>query len=222
MSSGLTDLTVGSSLTGATIWVEDGVVYYQAPSPLPPGASQDDFSIRGLSPSGEQVSDRCNIGLQSSAEGAEDLPQPTPPPPAPPELTAPEEPATGQDIQVPGTPETSAAPESSETPSAASTPTESQERFSGPPIPGMPDYSLPHPGLPGSAPSASDSPPSPDREAAEDSAPEGSAGQEEDSELAVTGLSTLHAVTAVVLALFAILAGAAAVFLAARRSHSPR
>ncbi|MCH8569910.1 hypothetical protein LSI54_00820 [Nesterenkonia sp. AY15] len=202
MSSGLTDLTVGSSLTGATIWIDGGVVYYQAPSPLPPGSAQDDFAVRGISPSGERVADRCNIGLQSTSEGADDAVQPTPP----------QEPDAGEDIPAPVTPET---PEAAETPSAASTPAEASETFSGPPIPGMPGYSLPGRDASGTSPSASAAQPT---EASEQAAPSELA---EDSELAATGLNTLQAFNAVVLALVAILAGAAAMVVAARRSDSP-
>lgn len=193
MSGGLSDLTAGSSLTGATIWIEGGVVYYQAPSPLPRGASQDDFAVRGVSPNGEPVSDRCNIGLQSTPGDDDGAEQSTPP----------EQDEDAADAAAPG------APDATQTPSSASASAEgATESSSGPPIPGMPGYSLPEPSS--SSTTASASP-----EQTEDP-PQ----QAHDSELAATGVSTLQTVTAVVLALVAILAGAAAMVPAARRPDS--
>lgn len=201
MSSNLSELTVGSSLTGATIWIEAGVVYYQAPSPLPPGAAQDDFAVRGVAPNGDPVSDRCNIGLQATSENLDDAAQPSPP----------EEIGAPGGIAAPGTPELPGTPEAS--PSSASTSTDTDAPpLSGPPIPGMPGYSLPEQGASSVSPTASASAPD---QPAEDP---GSG----DAELAVTGLSGLQTFTAVVLALVAVLAGGAAIVLAARRSDSLR
>lgn len=201
MSSNLSELTVGSSLTGATIWIEAGVVYYQAPSPLPPGAAQDDFAVRGVAPNGDPVSDRCNIGLQATSENLDDAAQPSPP----------EDIGAPGGIAAPGTPELPGTPEAS--PSSASTSTDTDAPpLSGPPIPGMPGYSLPEQGASSVSPTASASAPD---QPAEDP---GSG----DAELAVTGPSGLQTFTAVVLALLALLAGGAAIVLAARRSDSLR
>lgn len=203
MSSSLSDLTVGSSLTGAEIWIEGGVVYYQAPSPLPPGASQDDFAVRGVDPNGDPVSDRCNIGLASTPGDADDAEQPAPP---------------GQLDPAPGSP-SAERPGSATAPSTASSSAgaTSDSRLSGPPIPGMPGYALPGQGSPSSPDSAA-----PTLERGDSHEDPAAAQPAEDSALATTGLSTAQTAIALTLALLAILAGAAAMMLASRRSGSTR
>lgn len=207
MSSSLSDLTVGSSLTGAEIWIEGGVVYYQAPSPLPPGASQDDFAVRGVDPNGDPVSDRCNIGLASTPGDADDAEQPAPPSQLDP---APGSPST----ERPGSATAPSTASSSPSSSAGAT---SDSRLSGPPIPGMPGYALPGQGSPSSPDSAS-----PTRERGDSHEDPAAAQPAEDSALAATGLSTAQTAIALALALLAILAGAAAMMLASRRSGSAR
>ncbi|WP_218220718.1 hypothetical protein [Nesterenkonia sp. Act20] len=128
MSRGITDLSAGSSLTGAAILIEDGVVYYQAPSPLPRGSSQDDFAVRGQAPDGTRVQARCYVGLQESADGDTDPNAPSPSSLSP-----------TRAAQTQETPEvTPSSPESS-----ISGPATSRATLGGPPIPGMPGYPLP-------------------------------------------------------------------------------
>lgn len=190
MSRGITDLSAGSSLTGAAISIQDGVVYYQVPSPLPRGSSQDDFAVRGQAPDGSRVQARCYVGLQEATDGGDDPGEPVP------STLSPTRAAQTED-----TPEAAPSAPDSSTPGSAT----SRATPGGPPIPGMPGYPLPEPN-------------SPQTEAATEAA---AGTQDREGEaLAQTGLDTLRVSTAVVLALLAIIAGAAALLLASRRVRS--
>ncbi|GAA1138056.1 hypothetical protein [Nesterenkonia lutea] len=192
MSSGLTGLTTGSSLTGASIRIEGNVVYYQAPSPLPPGASQDDFSVSAVAPDGSPVSTRCYVGLQEGAGGGSSAQPPSPSPTR-----------ASQTEETPGSgsvaPTGSAAPTTSAAPTSSGTPQEFPEGTALPGIPGMPGYTLPELSSPAST---------------DEGAPTA------EPELAQTGPDAASVAASVSLAVLAIIAGAAAIALASRRARA--
>jgi hypothetical protein len=198
MSRGLTDLSAGSSLAGATISIVDGVVYYQAPSPLPRGSSQDDFAVRGQTPDGISIQARCYVGLQASVENDIDPDAPG---------TAPLNPTRA--AQTEETPDGASSTPGPASPGSSS----SRTGLDGPPIPGMPGYLLPE---------LTSSPSPAATEAAEGSQPAAGAADSPEDVLAQTGFDTLRVFIAVALAVLAIIAGAAALLLSSRRARSTK